>query len=116
MRCSRSSSAKHHEVQHLLIALDELGNNFGHNRDAYYSLGRYLGYTDLSLLRLESQVNALSRILCDIAAKKFFHNTSEFVFTLEQYIITYGLWDNFQDFISRNGFTSLLSSSYWRLY
>ena len=28
----------------------------------------------------------------------------EFVLILEQYFITYGLWDNFQDFIFRNGF------------
>ena len=38
MRCSQNSSAKHHEIQHLLIALNELGKNFGHNRDTYYSL------------------------------------------------------------------------------
>ena len=25
--------AKHHEIQHLLIALDQLGKDFGHNRD-----------------------------------------------------------------------------------
>ena len=93
MKRSWNSCAKHHEVQHLVIALDKLGEDFGHNRDTYYSLGRYLGYTDLSLLRLESQVNPLSQILCDIAAKKFFHNISEFVFTLEQYFITYGLWE-----------------------
>ena len=53
MKCSLNSCAKHHEIQHLMIALDKLGD-FGHNRDTYYSLGRYLGYTDLSLLRLES--------------------------------------------------------------
>ena len=49
MKCSLNSCAKHHEIQHLLIALDKLGEDFGHNRDTYYSLGRYLGYTDLSL-------------------------------------------------------------------
>ena len=52
MKPSQNSCAKHHEVQHLLIALDKLGEDFGHNRDTYYSLGRYLGYTDLSLLNL----------------------------------------------------------------
>ena len=47
-----NSSAQHHEIQHLLIALDRLGKDFGHNRDTYYSLGRYLGYTDLSLSKI----------------------------------------------------------------
>ena len=116
MKRSRNSGAKLHEIQHLLIALDKLGEDFGHNRDTYYSLGRYLGYTDLSLLRLESQTNPLSWILCDAAAKKFSDNVPELVSTLEQFFITYGLWDNFQHFIFRNGFTSLLSSSYWKLY
>ena len=116
MKRSWNSCAKRHEIQHLLIALDKLGEDFGHNRDTYYSLGRYLGYTDLSLLRLESQTNPLSWILCDTAAKKFSDNVPEFVSTLEQYFINYGLWENFQHFIFRNGFNSLLSSSYWKLY
>ena len=116
MRCSQNSSAKHHEVQHLLIALDELGKNFGHNRDTYYSLGRYLGYTDLVRLRLESQTCSLSWILCDTLLKKFSDNIPQFVSILEQYFITYGLWEHFQYFTFRNGFNSLLSFSYWRLY
>ena len=116
MKCSQISCAKHHEIQHLLIALDKLGEDFGHNRDTYYSLGRYLGYTDLSLLKLESQTNPLSWILCDRAANNFSNNTLEFVSILEQYFINYGLWENFQRFIFRNGFSSLLSSSYWKLY
>ena len=116
MRCSWDSCAKHHEVQHLLIVLDKLGKNFGHNRDTYYSLGRYLGYTDSSLLRLESQINPLSWILCDTAVRKFSDNVTDFVSTLEQYFITYGLWENFQHFSSHNSFNSLLSSSYWKLY
>ena len=45
---------QHHEIQHLLIALDQLGKDFGHNRDTYYSLGRHLGYKDSSLLKIES--------------------------------------------------------------
>ena len=116
MKHSQNSCAKHHEIQHLLIALDRLGEDFGHNRDTYYSLGRYLGYTDLSLLRLESQMNPLSWILCDRAANKFSDNVPEFVSILEQYFINYGLWENFQHFIFRNGFNSLLSFSYWKLY
>ena len=116
MKRSQNSCAKRHEIQHLLIALDKLGEDFGHNRDTYYSLGRYLGYTDLSLLRLESQMNPLSWILCDTAVKKFADNVPEFVSTLEQYFINYGLWENFQHFIFRNGFNSLLSFSYWKLY
>ena len=55
MKRSWNSDAKSHEIQHLLIALNKLGQDFGHNRDTYYSLGRYLGYTDLALLRLETQ-------------------------------------------------------------
>ena len=116
MRCSQNSSAKYHELQHLLIALEELGQNFGHNRDTYYSLGRYLGYTDLVLLRLESPMNPLSWILCDTVVRKFSDNIPEFVSMLEQYFITYGLWENFQYFFSHNGFNSLLSFPYWRLY
>ena len=38
MKHSQNSYAKHHEIQHLLIALDKLGEDFGHNRDTYYSL------------------------------------------------------------------------------
>ena len=45
MDISDNVGAKHHEIQHLLIALDQLGKDFGHNRDTYYTLGRYLGYT-----------------------------------------------------------------------
>ena len=90
MKCSLNSCAKHHEIQHLLIALDKLGEDFGHNRDTYYSLGRYLGYTDLSLLRLESQTNPLSWILCDRAANKFSNNVPEFVSTIRT--IFYQLW------------------------
>ena len=116
MKRSKTSCAEHHEIQHLLIALDKLGQDFGHNRDTYYSLGRYLGYTDLSLSRLESQKNPLSWILCDTAAKKFSDNIPKFVSTLEQYFIKYGLWENFQHFIFHNGFNSLLTFSYWKLY
>ena len=107
MRYSQNSCVKHHEVQHLLIALDKLGQDFGHNRDTYYSLGRYLGSTDSLLLRLETQINPLSWILCDTLVRKFSDNVSEFVSTLEQYFITYGLWENFQHFSLHNGFNSL---------
>ena len=116
MEQSNNSYAQHHEIQHLLIALDKLGKDFGHNRDTYYSLGRYLGYTDLSLLRIESWKNPLSWILCDTAVKKFSNDIPEFVSILEQYFIKYGLWENFQHFIFRNGFNSLLTFSYWKLY
>ena len=49
MEQSNNPSAQHYEIQHLLIALNPFGKDFGHNRDTYYSLGRYLGYIDLSL-------------------------------------------------------------------
>ena len=52
MEQSDNSCAQHHEIQHLLIALDQLGKDFRHNRDTYYSLGRYLGYTDSSLSKM----------------------------------------------------------------
>ena len=116
MEQSKNSYAQHHEFQHLLIALDKLGQDFGHNRDIYYSIGRYLGYTDLSLSRIESQKNPFSWILCDTAAKKFSNDIPELVSILEQYFIKYGLWENFQHFIFCNGFNSLLTFSYWKLY
>ena len=46
MHISDNTGAKHHEIQHLLIALDKLGKHFGHNRDTYYTLGIYLWYTN----------------------------------------------------------------------
>ena len=51
---------KQHEVQHLVIALDLLGRNFRTNRDLYYTLGRYLGYTDIYLNQIESQKRSFS--------------------------------------------------------
>ena len=93
-----NSEAKYHEIQHLLIALDKLG------------------YTDLSLSRIESQKNPLSWILCDTADKKFSDNIPELVSTLEHYFIKYGLWDYYQHFIFCNGFNSLLTFSNWKLY
>ena len=116
MEQSDNSSAQHHEIQHLLIALDRLGKDFGHNRDTYYSLGRYLGYTDLSLSKIESQKDPLSWILCDTAVKTFPNDIPELVSTIEQYFIKHGLWENYQHFIIRNGFSSLLTFSYWKLY
>ena len=116
MHHSRNSTVKSHEIKHFLAALDQLGEDFGHNRDTYYSLGRYFGYIDLSLLNLESQTNPLSRILCDTAVKEFSDNVPKFLFTLKQYFVTYGLWENFQDFTYRHGFNSLFSILYWKLY
>ena len=111
-----NSCAQHHEIQHLLIALDRLGKDFRYNRDTYYSLGRYLGYKDSSLSKIESQKDHLSWILCDTAVKISPNDIPELVSTLQQYFIKYGLWENFQHFIIRNGFSSLLTFSYWKLY
>ena len=36
---------RQHEIQHFLFVLDQLGKIFGTNRDLYYTLGQYLGYT-----------------------------------------------------------------------
>ena len=116
MEQSHNSCAQHHEIQHLLIALDQLGKYFGHNRDTYYSLGRYLGYKDSSLSKIESKKDPLSWILCDTAVKSSPNDIPELVSTLEQYFIKYGLLENYQHFIIRNGFSSLLTFSYWKLY
>ena len=110
------SCAKGHEIKHFLDALNQLGEDFGHNRDTYYSLGRYFGYTDVSLLNLELQTNPLSRILCDTAVKDFNDNIPKFLLALKQYFILYGLWKNFEHYTTRNGFNSLFSILYWKLY
>ena len=69
---------------------------------------RYLGYTDSSLSKIESQKDPLSWILCDTAVKTSSNDTPELVSTLEQYFIKYGLWENFQHFIIHNGFFFLV--------
>ena len=116
MDISDNAGAKHHEIQHLLIALDQLGKDFGHNRDTYYTLGRYLGYTDTSLSKIESPKDPLSWILCATGVKTSPTDIPDFISTLEQYFTKYGLRENFQHFINHNGFSSLLSTSYWKLY
>ena len=116
MEQSDNSCGQYQEIQHLLIALDRLGKDFGHNRDTYYSLGRYFGYTDLSLSKIESQKDPLSWILCDTAVKTSPNDIPKLVSRLEQYFIKYGLWENFQHFIIRNGFSSLLTFYFWKLY
>ena len=55
MDVSELAEAKQHEIQHLLIVLDQLGGFFGLNRDISYTLGQYLGYTDTFLQKIESQ-------------------------------------------------------------
>ena len=39
MSISGTVEAKQHEIQHLLLVHDHLGQNFGSNRDIYYTLG-----------------------------------------------------------------------------
>ena len=39
MDVSELDEAKQHEIQHLLIVLDQLGRIFGLNRDIYYTIG-----------------------------------------------------------------------------
>ena len=48
----------HSEIQGLLLALDELGRSFGCNRDLYYTLGEYLGYTKAFLFSIEQSQTA----------------------------------------------------------
>ena len=39
MDVSDLAETRKHEIQHLLIVLDQLVRNFGTSRDAYYTLG-----------------------------------------------------------------------------
>ena len=91
MDISDNAGAKHHEIQYLLIALDQLGKDFGHNRNTYYTLGRYLGYTNTSLSKIESQQDPLSWILCATGVKTSPADIPDFISTLEQYFTKYGL-------------------------
>ena len=116
MDVSDSAHAKQHEIQHLLIVLDQLGRTFGLNRDIYYTLGRYLGYTNTSMLKIESQKDPLSWILCFICVKTSLDHITKIISTLEHYFIQYGYWESFKHFITHNGFSSLLSSTYCKLY
>ena len=90
--------ARQHEIQHLLIMLDQLGRNFGTNRDVYYTLGQYLGYNDIFLIAIESQKDPLSWILCSTCVKTDLTNITKFISTLEHYFIDYGHWDRFRHF------------------
>ena len=65
---------------------------------------------------LESQKDPLPWILCDTDVKTSPNDIPQLISTLEQYFIKYGLWDYFQHFIIHNGFSSLLTFSYWKLY
>ena len=116
MDVSELAETRQHEIQHLLIVLDQLGRNFGLNRDVYYTPGLYQGYSDTFLLIVELQNDPLSWILCSTCVKMDLVHITEFISTLECYFIHYGHWDRFRHFTTYNGFSSLLSSSYWKLY
>ena len=115
MDFSEIAEAKQHEIQHLLIALDQLGRIFGLNRDIYYTLGQYLGYTDISLLKIESKRPSVLDIMFYLCQNTLVDIT-EFISKLEHYFIQYGHWDRFRHFTTYHGFSSLLSSNYWKLY
>ena len=101
------------EIQGLLLALDELGRSFGCNRDLYYTLGEYFGYTKAFLFSIEqSQIHPLAWILCSTCTKA--QNVASFVYDLEYYLYNYGHSDAFTDFINATGYSSILSSSYWK--
>ena len=103
----------HSEMQELLLALDKLGKSFGCNRDLYYMLGEYLGYTKAFLSSIEqSQSDPLAWILCSACAKT--RNIASFVYNLEYYFYNYDHYDAFTDFIKATGHSSILSSSYWK--
>ena len=60
----------HSEMQELLLVLNELGKSFDCNRDLYYTLGEYLGYTRAFLFSIEqSQSDPLAWILCSACTK-----------------------------------------------
>ena len=102
----------HSEMQELLLALDKLGKSFGCNRDLYYTLGEYLGYTKAFLFSIEqSQTDPLAWILCSVSKAQ---NIASFVYNLEYYFYNYGHYDAFTDFIKATGHSSILSSSYWK--
>ena len=98
----------------MLFRLDQLGKIFGTNRDVYYTLGQYLGYTDIFLSVIESQKGPLAWISCSTCTKT--DDITSFISTLEHYFYDYGHLDRFRYFISFNGFSTLLNSSYCRLY
>ena len=101
------------KMQELLIALDKLGKSFGCNRDLYYTLGEYLGYTKDSLFSIkQSQGDPLAWILCSTCTKT--QNTTRFIYNLEYYFYNYSHYDTFTDFIKANGYSSTLSSSCWK--
>ena len=103
----------HSEMQELLLALDELGKSFGCNRDLYYTLGEYLGYTKAFLFAIEqSQSDSLAWILFSACTKA--QNIASFIYNLEYYFYNYGHYDAFTDFIKATGHSSVLSSSYWK--
>ena len=101
----------HSEIQELLLALDELGRSFGCNRDLYYMLSEYLGYTKAFLSSIEqSQTDPLAWILCSACTKA--QNITSFVYNLEYYFYNYGHYDAFTNFIKATGHSSM--SSYWK--
>ena len=103
----------HSELQGLPLALDELGRSFGCNRDLYYTLGEYLGYTKAFLFSIEqSQNDPLAWILYSTCTKA--QNVASFVYDLEYYFYNYGHYDAFNGFIKATGHSSTLSSSYWK--
>ena len=67
------------------------------------------------MLKIESQKDPLSWILCSTCVKTSPVEIADFISTLEQYFTHYRHWESFQHFITHNGFSSLLSSTYWKL-
>ena len=103
----------HSEIQELLLALDKLGRSFGCNRDLFYTLGEYLGYTKAFISSIEqSQTDPLAWILCSTCTNA--QNIASFVYDLENYFYNCGHYDAFTDFIKATGYSSILSSSYWK--
>ena len=60
---------RQHELQKLLLPLDELGKAFRSNRDLYYTLGQYFGYTKQFYFPLSHKKDPLPGILCSTCTK-----------------------------------------------
>ena len=118
MDLSDHTGAKQYEIQHLLIALDQLGKDFGHNRDTYYTLGRYLGYMIHHCQRLNLKktlflgyyvTHVLKHLLLILLTSSLPSNN-----ILLNMVI--GRISNISLLIMVFLFSSLLSSTYWKLY
>ena len=74
---------------------------------------KYIGYPKAFLSLIESQNYSLSWLICSHC--KYSDHIASFIYSLETYFCQYGHNETFQHFLSTNGFSTILSSSYWYL-